>query len=178
MKGEGGRLINASAYLSSLQSGVIHNPVVNINSLSWCLLAVTLTRRRGRATTERRLKANLGSRQGRNGGGRGSRPGSQSRTERKEREENHTGKTWWGGEKGGRQSWNVRPGTSRTHPEKAQMAALKKKKKNHELHGLIPTADLAAVCGTVYTMSGVGGRLPPPLQCCASCTPAASSADP
>lgn len=150
MKGEGGRLINASAYLSSLQSGVIHNPVVNINSLSWCLLAVTLTRRRGRATTERRLKANLGSRQGRNGGGRGSRPGSQSRTERKEREENHTGKTWWGGEKGGRQSWNVRPGTSRTHPEKAQMAALKKKKKIMNFTGSSPQQTWQ-LCAALYT---------------------------
>lgn len=41
----------------------------------------------------------------------------------REKTENHIGKTWWGGERGGRQSWNVRPGTSRTHPEKAQMAA-------------------------------------------------------
>lgn len=63
-------------------------------------------------------------------------------------------------------------------PGESTNGGIKKKKKNHELHGLIPTADLAAVCGTVYTMSGVGGRLPPPLQCCARCTPAASSADP
>lgn len=40
-------------------------------------------------------------------------------------------------------------------------------KKNRELNGLIPTADLAAVRGTAHDKRG-GGRLP--LQCCASCS--------
>lgn len=61
----------------------------------------------------------------------------------KEREErtDHKGKTSWDGERSGHPSWNVRPGTPHTHPEKAQMAAVKKKKINVP----IPAADQSAV---------------------------------
>lgn len=37
------------------------------------------------------------------------------------------GKIWWDGERSDHPSWNVRPSTPHAHPEKAQMAARKKK---------------------------------------------------
>lgn len=51
-------------------------------------------------------------------------------------------------------------------PGESTNGGIKKKKKDHELHGLIPTADLAAVCGTVHDEWGGGETAPTPAVLC------------
>lgn len=126
--------------------------------------SLSLARRIGRATTERRLKANLGSRRGRNGGGKGQSSGVPV----EDREEGEGGKphgedvvVGWG------EGWPSELECEARHLSRAPGESTNGGiKKNHELHVLIPTADLAAVCGTVCGERGGGETAPTPAVLC------------